>query len=692
MALTIVSNAAADVAHRYVADGMTRAAASVSKLSSGSRVDAARDDAASLAIGSRLRAETAALRQAQVNAGQAVSMLQIAEGAASVIQNQLVRLKTLAVQAASGQLSQTERAMLNVEFQALLSDIDRIALDTTFNNSGLIDHSGIIYTVRSETGEGTLFRGNVALARGDRFTQSDLDNGTVRYVHAGGVTLTDRVIVSVSDADGNALGGVTNEGSRAAFETAEYFASSGLAFINASTAYGRAASYGVNGGGDGVRIAIIDTGVDADHTDLDDNIVGGFDFGDTDANFDDDSPAADHGTHVAGIAAAERNGAGTMGVAYDADILAIKVADATGAFTDQEVADAINFAVANGANVINLSLAVSVSGALAAALTNAINNGVIVVAAAGNFRGNPDPALDALSGNPLPPAIVAADPGAQGMVIAVGATDATNTLAGFSHFAGIAQNFFVVAPGVDINATTNDGATGLKSGTSMAAPHVAGAAAVLMELFPQLNAQEIADLIRTSATDLGVSGIDTEYGRGLIDLAKASNPLATISFSVSQGGTAVVGAASVDADALYDNPFARIFTSVDFKVGTGTGSQDRLNVRLGALTVASLALRNEGVGSVGAANQAITAVDAAIDRLADIRATIGSSQSRLDFAASNLDTAVINTEAARSALLDLDVAREMSAFVAKQIVVRGGVSMLSQASELQRLMLRLLQI
>ena len=91
------------------------------------RVVSARDDAASLAIGSRLNSQVQALRQASVNAGQAVSMLQIADGAMAKVNDVLIRMKTLAVQAGSGQLSDTERGMLNTEYQLLVSEVSRIA-------------------------------------------------------------------------------------------------------------------------------------------------------------------------------------------------------------------------------------------------------------------------------------------------------------------------------------------------------------------------------------------------------------------------------------------------------------------------------------------------------------------------------------------------------------------------------------
>ncbi len=145
MALNVISNFAANVAHRNLVQSDKDLTDSLAKLSSGTRVVSAKDDAASMAIGSRLRAEIAALRQAAVNSSQGVSMLQVADGAMSRSHEILLRMKTLAVQAGSGQLSATERSMLDTEYQALLSEIDRIAKDTEFNGNQLVN-GAIVFT------------------------------------------------------------------------------------------------------------------------------------------------------------------------------------------------------------------------------------------------------------------------------------------------------------------------------------------------------------------------------------------------------------------------------------------------------------------------------------------------------------------------------------------------------------------
>jgi flagellin len=139
MPLNVVSNYAANVAHRNLLKTDMEASASLAKLSIGKRVVSARDDAASMAIGSRMNSEVQALKQAVVNAGQANSMLQIADGAMSTVSDILTRMKVLAIQASSENLGDTERSFLDVEFQALTNEVDRISQDTDFNGVQLLD-------------------------------------------------------------------------------------------------------------------------------------------------------------------------------------------------------------------------------------------------------------------------------------------------------------------------------------------------------------------------------------------------------------------------------------------------------------------------------------------------------------------------------------------------------------------------
>ena len=387
MALNVITNFAANVAHRYLTVSDMQASNSLAKLSSGQRVLAARDDAAAMAIGSRLSAEVAGLKQASVNAGQAVSMLQITDGAMGKVQDILVRMKSLAVQSGSGQLSSTERSMLDTEFQALVSEIDRIAADTEFNGQKLI--SG------SQTTSAT-------------FADFGTDDGVVA------VTLS------------------------------------------------------------------------------------GFTSGDSFSLFD----------YTAG------------------------------------------------------------SNQFSATVGGLIYTGTITT--------------DAMSGTGTSASLT------QGTV-------------------------------VTLTESTSDA-----------------------EIKLTLNVSFDAATSTTSTSAITVTGTST--------------------------------------------------TTFNFKVGTGTiAAEDQISVSVDSITIAQLGLTSQDVTSASQADLASTAVTSAIDVLQASRANIGTSQNRLEFAAANIATAVENADAARSSLMDLDVASEMTVFTSRQILVQAGVSMLAQANQMPQTLLRLFQ-
>ena len=163
-------------------------------------------------------------------------------------------------------------------------------------------------------------------------------------------------------------------------------------------------------------------------------------------------------------------------------------------------------------------------------MLDAVTAGVIVVFAAGN-DGDADP---------LYPAYCASDPAYLGLVIAVGATNSDDIIASFSNRAGDAEDNFVVAPGVDIYTTYNNGGYTTVSGTSFSAPHFAGAVAVLLQRFPALSSADIIARLFATATDLGAAGDDAVYGQGLIDLADALAPLGALSLSLGNGEAAAL--------------------------------------------------------------------------------------------------------------------------------------------------------
>ncbi len=238
----------------------------------------------------------------------------------------------------------------------------------------------------------------------------------------------------------------------------------------------------------GIKVAVIDTGIDYSHPDLQERYAGGYDT----VNEDDD-PFDDHGhgTHVSGIVAADLNETGQAGVSPKASIVAVKslAGDGTGYISD--LVEGIDWAMDNDVALINFSLGTSYdSQILEEKLQEAANQGIILVAAAGNTDG----------GSVLYPA-------AYNQVISVSATDSNDNFASFSSVGAE-----IAAPGVSVSSTIPGGGYASWSGTSMAAPHVTATVALMIA-----NDQDnIRENLRNSAIDLGPSGTDSYFGYGLV--------------------------------------------------------------------------------------------------------------------------------------------------------------------------------
>ncbi|PTT61065.1 peptidase S8 [Arthrobacter sp. HMWF013] len=227
--------------------------------------------------------------------------------------------------------------------------------------------------------------------------------------------------------------------------------------------------------GIGVKVAIIDSGVAFNHEDISEKVVDRINFSDKKIEAEEDYDRYGHGTHVAGIVAAKHNGIGVSGVCPECDILDVKVLNDAGTGSSSRIAQGIDWAVAHGAKVINMSLGQRVSSrTLEAAVNNAWNQGVLIVAAAGNAGTQAQ-----------------IYPGAYSKVIAVAATDNFDNKATFSSFGKWVD---MAAPGVNVYSTfpyynfALQGPTipykrslkyDLGSGTSMASPIVAAVAALV---------------------------------------------------------------------------------------------------------------------------------------------------------------------------------------------------------------------
>lgn len=271
--------------------------------------------------------------------------------------------------------------------------------------------------------------------------------------------------------------------------------------------------------GDGVKVAVLDTGIMDTHHEFAGRTIIGTNTIDPGASWRDDFG---HGTHVAGIIAATmNNGVGITGIAPHATLMAGKVLDSDGAGTDSSLAEGLYWAADNGADVINMSItSFEYSPALEEACAYARAKGCLIVAAAGNENAN-------RVGYP------AVFPG----VISVGAIEQTISAPPFRRavFSNLGYELDIAAPGVAINSSifnpSNPLATGQYmpwNGTSMASPHVAGVLALTRELNPTLSRDVVEQVLMQRAQDLGDAGRDQFFGMGMVRADEMVKPIAPI--------------------------------------------------------------------------------------------------------------------------------------------------------------------
>ncbi len=348
------------------------------------------------------------------------------------------------------------------------------------------------------------------------------------------------------------------------YRTAEYNNQDGLELIHAAESYALLNKNGKTVAGDGVKIGVIDTGVQFDDVEIAGNLYG---VNSTSGNYDynttpnDNDPSDDngHGTHVSSTVAAVKDGSGTHGVAYDATIVALKALDSSGNGSISSINNSINGAKRAGAKVINMSLGydngLGSDSSLRSALISAKSADILTVAAAGN-DGNLQPDY---------PAYYAIDSSLTGYVLSVVAVNssleiATDPTDGFnSNICGEVANYCLAAPGVDIVGAYMGSGYYYSSGTSMASPHVAGAAAVIRGAWPHLTAAQTADILLTTADDLGDFGTDSIYGRGMLNLYEAVQAQGqnTLGFgaSVADGGYELT-TTSLTASPIFGDSFS----------------------------------------------------------------------------------------------------------------------------------------
>ncbi len=322
-----------------------------------------------------------------------------------------------------------------------------------------------------------------------------------------------------------------------------------------------------NNKGTGIKVAIIDTGIDLSHGDL--AVAGNVTFVNGTTTGNDDHG---HGTHCAGIVAALDNGIGVIGVAPGASLYAVKVLNSGGSGYLSDVVAGIEWAIDNNIDIISMSLGTDYNyQTLRNACDKAYADGILLVAAAGNDysmrRGSERDTVDY--------------PARYDSVIAVGATNDADLKASWSSTGSALE---LAAPGVDIYSTYFGNSYATKSGTSMACPHVAGVAALILA-GPNGGVRTV---FQDTADDLGDSGRDKWYGYGLVDAGEAagatSTPLELVSIAVSPLTASIPNGFNQQYTAIgtySDASTADITTTVDWISSNGAATIDATGLATG---------------------------------------------------------------------------------------------------------------
>lgn len=361
-------------------------------------------------------------------------------------------------------------------------------------------------------------------------------------------------------------------------------------------------------GGSGSVIAVIDTGVQLDHPDLATNIwtnsaetvgngidddgngyvddVNGWDFvdNDNDANPTGSGVDKSHGTHVAGITAAKlNNGAGVVGVAPAAKIMPLRAFSSDGTASTSDVLNALDYAVQNGADVVNMSFTTNFGtydSSFDAPILDAYNAGVVIVAAAGNDGGDisssrVSPATNDCGnhGTDLPNVCTS---GGQNLVLGVAATTNSDNRAGYSNFSLGSNNYVdISAPGGDNSATTRavystifGSAYDYEAGTSMATPQVAGAVALLRSTNPALSSSDVMGSIKNNSDP----NLNSGMGSGRLNVGHAVNNSIMTRFD-GGGGSANRYDVAVQTSKL---TFPQDGTATTATIASGTSFADGL--------------------------------------------------------------------------------------------------------------------
>ena len=636
MALTINTNIASLNAQKNLSKTQNALNKSIGRLSSGLRINSAKDDAAGMAISNRFTTQIRGLDQAVRNANDGISLLQTSEGAMQETTSILQRMRELAVQASNDTNSPSDRASLQGEMDQLYSEIDRIAGSTKFNGINLVDGSGgaVNFQIGSDSGQSI----SVTLKS---IKTKDLNlNG---YSKLGDLNSGRVGMLGGASATGLSINGT------------------GIASAATSTAKAAATAINLATGTTGVTAVAYNTYKGAGKVS---GIVTGLLIGTTAANM---ATIAASGSMTELVSNINRDAPG---------VTATLASDGSITLSNDTGEDIVVGGDPTNSGLTGDTLGTTYKGYIS--LTDDANEAIAITSTPGGTAanvnlwgfnvstGSTNVTSQAVSSNPM----AAGDLAING--ISVGAS--TGSSAGDK---AAAINLVKLSSGVTATATTQ-----VKYTVNMA--NVAGATGL------SINGSSV-NLTGASTMDGVISQINLLRG-GVVASADTGGQLvltASSGLDITITGTDAVNIMGAGATNVTHGTISLVSdTGADVKISGNNEAVAGFTEQGGSSEAVGSGLN---VMTMQNANNAINRIDDAIDKVSENRAELGAVQNRLDSTISNLQNASENFSAANGRLMDADFAKETADMSKQQILMQAGVAMLAQAKQLPQQVLQLLQ-
>jgi flagellin len=684
---------------------------SMERLSTGIRINNAKDDAAGLAITNRMTANIRGMAAAIRNANDGISLTQTAEGSLAVIGDNLQRIRELSVQSANTGNSASDRSALNAEASQLIAEIDRVATNSGFNGIKLLD--GSFQNQSLQIGAGNEINDRISVSIGSaKASALGLGGGASTSARLNSVAVGSVALASGSLAiNGFMVGAATSDGVSAAYSD-----TSGIAVANAINAV--SAQSGVsaqvsqtktNTVYTGYQPAVHDGGADSSGAFTAGSLtINGIDIGavaaGTDATTQGDKviAAINAKSELSGVTASNNAGKLTLTAADGRDIVIGGSASSTDMLADTGLVAGTYSSGSKVGVTVDAAAAIAANGALTTG--HLIINGVAVGGALGNataslqaknvadainlvsdksgvkaYTSGATLSLYSVNGNPIKLQVLTANQANVTTATGLSATqfgnaEVTNSL---STVAALADDS-VRINGVNIGAIASAGSAAERGSQMSAAINAKSNQTGVVATFNSttgavsLTANDGRNIItsingQAARLTTAVTGLSHTEGSGTVGSRTETVLRSTVSLTSSSSSGITVGAVTANATSA---------------TGLTAGNK---------AAVSSPGSNTVDISTATGAQSALTVLDKAINTITDSRASMGAYQNRLTAAIANLETTSMNLQASRSRILDTDYAKETTNLAKTQIITQAATAMLAQANQSSQSVLALLK-